>query len=368
MGKLLLPTTFLVRANEKQATKMTSREVRALQQSLDEEERGIFMKMVMGSKRKRKESPPQKEKSPQKKKKNELKKGGKGKGQLSNRDNPAFQARAREQQKEELKEALQRSCVSANIPMMTPRFRAMVDVSESEEDEYLDRVVSELMREEDEQEEECQEEEEEDEDEQEEECQEEEEEDEDEQEECQEDKEDEQEEEEEDEDEQEECREEEEDEQEGEDDDDYWEDEKELEDEEEWEGEEEPEQQTEGPREKPSKHSNPKKKSKQQNIPDSDNDPDSPNIDEDVYAPDNFGWTRSLHKVKVQKFQGPKPEGPSFHKSQAEVDYFFQFFPLAVLALIAGWTNVNIKKAGQHVLTSTKEIKAWFGIIRGWSN
>ena len=105
-----------------------------------------------------------------------------------------------------------------------------------------------------------------------------------------------------------------------------------------------------------------KRRGRQAPEPDSDNDPDPPQRDDVASAPDQLGWTRSLHKVKMEQFVGPKPKGPSFRKHRSPVSYFFQFFSIAMFIQISQWTNTNLMNAGVRVLTTTKEIKAWFGI------
>ena len=117
---------------------MTSREAQSLQGSLTGREKEIFMSMVVGShslKRKHDEPPPGK------------KKGGKGKKKVKKSMDPAFQERRRHQAREELKAALRMSCREADIPMTSVGYRAVVDVSDDEEDAYLDMVVDQLEEE-----------------------------------------------------------------------------------------------------------------------------------------------------------------------------------------------------------------------------
>ena len=240
---------------------------------------------------------------------------------------PAFQERRRHQAREELKAALRMSCREADIPMTSVGYRAVVDVSDDEEDAYLDIVVDQL---EEEVEAEC-------------------------------------------------CT--------PSDESplpdelslpDDWEDEEQAEEEdgeEAWapepqkkrkkrsgrrpdddhEGQEEEAAQTPTPQKR-------KRRGRQAPEPDSDNDPDPPQRDDVASAPDQLGWTRSLLKVKMEQFVGPKPKGPSFRKHRSPVSYLFQFFSIAMFIQISQWTNTNLMNAGVHVLTTTKEIKAWFGI------
>ncbi|XP_071803642.1 uncharacterized protein [Asterias amurensis] len=96
--------------------------------------------------------------------------------------------------------------------------------------------------------------------------------------------------------------------------------------------------------------------------PESDNDPDPPSADQPDFPPDQFGWTRSLEDIKVTPFRPKKPLGPKFARSNSTLKYFFHFFPRSLLLDIAKWTNVKLREAGEKP-TTIQEIQAWLGVI-----
>ena len=99
----------------------------------------------------------------------------------------------------------------------------------------------------------------------------------------------------------------------------------------------------------------------------SDDDPDPPpedSADEEDFAPDENGWTRSYTKVKKRAFLGPTPRGPTFNPdAMRPVDYFFKFFSLSLFRRITRWTNTTMAGARRRTGTSIEEIRAWFGIV-----
>ncbi|XP_038050488.1 uncharacterized protein LOC119723737 [Patiria miniata] len=299
-------------------SEIMSREARALQLGLREGEREIFMKEIMeepGKKGRRETG-----KHPAKK---VAKEGGTGKGRhpLAQMHNPTYQARLKEARRQELTLALRRSCGDLAIPMTTKTYRAVVDISDSEEEAYLDDVVDQILEEEEEEvelgntcasaeletgettstEEQLQ---------------------------------------------TDDCRQ-----QSSSTEETTEEDEDEMGGEESSQGEESPAPAKDGRR----------RKKKPDPQPDSDNDPNPPQTDDEDFPPDNLGWTRSLSKVKVKDFTGPQ-QGPNFRKKRDPVKYFLKFFPLSLFLLKSTWTNTNMRKAGSRLLTSVEEVKAWFGI------
>lgn len=96
--------------------------------------------------------------------------------------------------------------------------------------------------------------------------------------------------------------------------------------------------------------------------PNSDNDQALPK-DGEEYPQDGDGWTRQFTNVTTKRFRGPQPPGPTFEtEGFREVDFFLQFFPLQLFALIVGWTNQCLRKA-KSPETNVAEIRAWFGMI-----
>lgn len=96
--------------------------------------------------------------------------------------------------------------------------------------------------------------------------------------------------------------------------------------------------------------------------PNSDDDPPEADSSDEEYVPDNLGWSRTLHKVKTEKFCVAKPHGPRFESQGFRpLDFFLEFFPLALFVQMVAWTNVGLV-AAKKPLTSIAEVRAWIGI------
>ena len=63
--------------------------------------------------------------------------------------------------------------------------------------------------------------------------------------------------------------------------------------------------------------------------PGSDNDPSEPCPQDALFTRDRHGWSRKLNKVKVHRFRGPKPRGPTFERPLEDQPllYFLMFSP-----------------------------------------
>ena len=277
---------------------MSSREAKDLQFGLKKSESNIFMDSIMEKEKRKCRG---KSRPTGGKKRN----GGKGKGLLDKKCDRRYQQRKKEEERQALRESLRRSCNEAGIAMTRGNYRAVVDVSDDSEEEYLDGIVDQLM-------EDCPPESPVDDD--------------------------------------------------GEADEDF-------QSSEEQEGEfddvESVEDEVDSPEEAMevlTTSTGRKKRPRKVYVPDSDNDPDPPGADDHHYAPDEFGWSRTLRRVKAQRFKGPTPTGPTFRRHRTPAKYFLAFFPLAVLSLIAEWTNINLRDGGCKILLSVAELRAWFGI------
>ena len=88
-----------------------------------------------------------------------------------------------------------------------------------------------------------------------------------------------------------------------------------------------------------------------------DNDPSEPCPQDAPFTRDRHGWSRKLNKVKVHRFRGPKPRGPTFERPLEDQPllYFLMFFPLLLFKKIAKWTN---KAGGKHPGFSRKTTAA----------
>ncbi|XP_033632424.1 glutamic acid-rich protein-like [Asterias rubens] len=64
--------------------------------------------------------------------------------------------------------------------------------------------------------------------------------------------------------------------------------------------------------------------------PDSDNDPDPPSAYQGDHAPDEEGWTRVLEHISIRDFKGKQPAGPTFRKKKLPINYFLKFFPVSL--------------------------------------
>ena len=96
--------------------------------------------------------------------------------------------------------------------------------------------------------------------------------------------------------------------------------------------------------------------------PNSDDDPEEANPFQEEYPPDELGWTRTLLKVRKEKFSGNQQHGPVFNDDgHRELDYFYEFFPLLLILRVVDWTNKGLIAAGKTP-TSAEEIKAWLGL------
>ena len=76
-----------------------------------------------------------------------------------------------------------------------------------------------------------------------------------------------------------------------------------------------------------------------------DNDPEPEKQGSEYYPPDDKGWTRNNRPVHTQSFAGPRPTSPTQDRETTVtvLDYFLSFFPLALSAKIAKWTNVVLR-------------------------
>ena len=107
-----------------------------------------------------------------------------------------------------------------------------------------------------------------------------------------------------------------------------------------------------------------RKKPKKFLEPNSDNDAGLPESDADdaEQPPDKHNWTRFFTNVKTHKFKGQTPGAKFDSNGFKEIDYFWQFFPLALFIQMTTWTNQMLQKAGKP-LTSVDELRAWFGCV-----
>ena len=116
---------------------MSSREAKDLQFGLKKSESNIFMDSIMEKEKRKCRG---KSRPTGGKKRN----GGKGKGLLDKCDR-RYQQRKKEEERQALRESLRRSCNEAGIAMTRGNYRAVVDVSDDSEEEYLDGIVDQLM-------------------------------------------------------------------------------------------------------------------------------------------------------------------------------------------------------------------------------
>ena len=106
---------------------------------------------------------------------------------------------------------------------------------------------------------------------------------------------------------------------------------------------EDEEDQREAVREKP------KKRPKQFQEPASDNDHDEAFTDDGSAEED--AWTWNLTKIRLHKFQGPKP-GLTFNgRAFTAVQFFFTFFPLTIITKLVEWTNSRLRAMNKAATT-----------------
>ncbi|XP_071802409.1 piggyBac transposable element-derived protein 4-like [Asterias amurensis] len=98
----------------------------------------------------------------------------------------------------------------------------------------------------------------------------------------------------------------------------------------------------------------------------SDDDPDPPSeLNEVVYPPDRYGWSRNRKTIKLHKFKGASPEGSSVDRPEQDspLQYFLMFFPLVLFKKMARYTNIAGRSHPRfNKRTTQEEIRAWLGI------